>query len=183
MGHKESETTEQACNVQHFITKTVLWVQFGSVQSLSRVWLFVTPWTPTRPASLSITISQSLPKLMSIEWVMPSNHLILCCPLLLLPLIFRRIRVFSNESALPIWWPNYWSFSVNISASNEYSGLIFFRTEWFDLLVVQGTPQFKSINFLALGFLYSPTLTSIHNYWKNHSLEDGSSLAKFVSAF
>ena len=109
------------------------------VQSLSCVWLFVTPWTAGHQASLSITNSQSLPKLMSIESVMPSNHLSLCCPLLLLPSIFPNNRVFSNESALPIRWPKYWSFSFSISPSDEYSGLISFRINWFDLLLVQGT--------------------------------------------
>ena len=97
------------------------------------------PWTIARQASLSITNSQSLPKPMSIESVMPSNHLILCCPLLLLPSIFPNIRVFSNELALRIRWPKYWSFSFNISPSNEYSGLISFRMDWLDLLAVQGT--------------------------------------------
>ena len=110
-----------------------------SVQSLSRVRLFVTPWTAARQASLSITNSQSLLKLMFIEPVMPSNHLILCCPLLLLPSIFPSIRVFSNESALRIRWPKYWSFSFNLSPFNEYSGLISFRMDWLDLLAVQGT--------------------------------------------
>ena len=109
-----------------------------SVQSLSRVQLFVTPRTAARQASLSITSSWSLLKLMSIESVMPSNHLILCCPLLLLPSVFPSIRVFSNESALHIRWPKYWSFSFNISPSKEYSGLISFRMDWFDLLAVQG---------------------------------------------
>ena len=108
----------------------------SSVQLLSRVRLFATPWTA---ASLSITNSQSLPKLMSIELVMPSNHLILCHPLLLLPSIFPSIRVFSNESALRIRWPKYLSFSLSISPSNEYSGLISFRMDWFNLLAVQGT--------------------------------------------
>ena len=112
-------------------------INTSSVQSLSRVRLFVTPWIAARQASLSITNSQSIPKLMSIESVMPSNHLILCCPLLLLPSIFSSIRVFSNESALHIRWPNYWSFSF--SPSNEHSGLISFRMDWLDLLVVQGT--------------------------------------------
>ena len=111
----------------------------SSIQSLSRVWLFTSPWTAARQASLSITNSQSLLKLMSIESVMPSNHLILCRPLLLPPSIFPRIRVFSNESALRIRWPRCWSFSFNISPSNEYSGLISFRTEWLYLLTVQGT--------------------------------------------
>ena len=114
-------------------------VQFSSVQSLSRVRLFATPWTAARQASLSITNSRSLLKLMSIESVMPFNHLILCHPLLLLPLIFPSIRVFSNGSALCIRWPVYWSFSFNISPSNEYSGLISFRMDWLDLLAVQGT--------------------------------------------
>ena len=98
-----------------------------------------TPWTAARQASLSITNSWSLPKLMSIESVMPSNYLILCHPLLLLPSIFPRIRVFSNESVLCMRWPNYWSFSFNISPSNEYSGLVSFRMDWLDLLAIQGT--------------------------------------------
>ena len=112
---------------------------FVAVQLLSCVWLFVTPWTAALQASLSFTIFRSLLKLMSIESVMPSNHLILCHPLLLLPSIFPSIRVFSNESALLIRWPKYWSFSFSISPSNEYSGLISFRMDWFDLLAVQGT--------------------------------------------
>ena len=114
-------------------------VQFGSAQSFSCVRLFVTPWTAARQASLCITNSQSLPRLMSIEPGMPSNHLILCRPLLLPPSIFPSIRVFSNESVLHIRWPKYWSFSFNISPSNIYSGLISFTTDWFDLLAVQGT--------------------------------------------
>ena len=108
-------------------------------QPLSSVWLFATPWTAARRASLSITSSRSLLKLMSIESMMPSNHLILHHPLLLLPSIFPSIRVFSNESALHIRWPKYWSFSLSISPSNEYSGLISFRMNWLDLLAVQGT--------------------------------------------
>ena len=138
---------------------------------------FVTPWTAACQASLSINNSQSSPKLMSIESVMPSNHLILCHPLLLLPSIFPSIRVFSNGSAVCIRWPKYWSFSFNINPSNEHPGLISFRMDWLDLLAVQGTlessptPQFKSINSSAFSFLYSPTLTSIHDYWKNHSLD------------
>ena len=153
-------------------------VQFSSVQSLSHVWLFVNPWTIAHQDSLSITNSQSLLKLMSIESLMPSNHLILCCPPFLLSSIFPSIRVFSNESALHIRGPKYWSFSFNINSSNEHSGLISFRMDWLDLLAVQGnsqesspTPQFKSVNSLVLSFLYSPTLTSIHDYWKNHSLD------------
>ena len=114
---------------------------FSSVQSLSHVWLFVTPWIAARQASLSITNSWSLPKPMSIESVMPSNHLILCRPLLLLPSIFPSIRVFSNESALHIRWPKYWSFSFNISPSEGHPGLISFRMDWLDLLAVQGTPK------------------------------------------
>ena len=113
--------------------------QFSSVQLLSHARLFETPWTAARQASLSITNSRSLLKLMSIESVMPSNHLILCRPLLCLPSIFPSIRVFSNESALHIRWPNYWSFSFSISPSNEHSGLISFRIHWLDLLAVQGT--------------------------------------------
>ena len=112
---------------------------FSSVQLLNRVQLFVTPWTAARQASLSITNSWSLLKLMSIVLVMPSNHLILCRPLVLPPSIFPSIRVFSNESALRIRWPKYWSFSFNISPSNEHSGLISFRMDWLDLLSVQGT--------------------------------------------
>ena len=112
---------------------------FNSFQSLSRVWLFATPWTTAHQASLSITNSQSPPKPMSIESVMSSNHLILCHPLLLLPWIFPSIRVFSSESALCIRWPKYWSFSFSISPSKEHPGLISFRMDWLDLLGVQGT--------------------------------------------
>jgi len=146
---------------------------------LSHVQLFVIPWTAACQASTSFTISQSLLKLMSIESVMPSNHLILCCPLLLHS-VFLSITVFSNESALCIMWPKYWSFSFSfsISPSNEYSGLISFRIHWLDLFAVQGTlpesfptPWFKSINSSALSFLYGPTLTSVHDYWKNHSFD------------
>ena len=133
----------------------------------------MTPWIVTYQAS--ITNSRSLLKLMSIESVMLSNHLILCCPLLL-PSIFPSIRVFSNESALPIRWPKYWSLSFSINPSSEYSGLISFRMDWFDFAVQQTpesslTPQFKSINYLVLSFPYGPTLTSIHDHWKNHSLD------------
>ena len=113
-------------------------VQF-TVQSLIHVWLFVTPWTTARQASLSITNSRSPPKPMSIESVMPSSHLILCRPLLFLPSIFPSMRVFSNESALCIRWPKYWSFSFNISPSNEHPGLISFMMDWLDLLIVQVT--------------------------------------------
>ena len=113
----------------------------SSVQSLSGVCLFATPWTVARQASLSITNSWGLLKLMSIESVMPSNYLILCRPLLLPPSIFPSIRVFSNQSVLHIRWPKYWSFSFSISPSNDYSGLISFRIDWLDLLTAQGTQQ------------------------------------------
>ena len=145
-----------------------------SVQSLSRAPLFATPWNAAHQASLSITISESLLKLMSIDSMMPTNHLTFYCPLLLLPSIFPSIRAFSNELALLIRWPKYCTFSFCISPSNEYSGLSF-RIDWLDLLAVQGTlesspaPQFKSIHSSALSLLYGPTLTSIHDYWKNHS--------------
>ena len=138
----------------------------------------VTTWTTAHQASLSITNSQSLSKLMSIESVMQSNHVILCRPLLLLPSIFPSIKVFSNESVLCTRWPKYWSFSFKISPSNEHSGLISFRMDWFYLLEVQGTLKSllqhyssKSINSSALSFLYSPTLTSVHDYWKNHGFD------------
>ena len=143
------------------------YLQFSSVQSLSHVRLFATPWAAARQASLSNTNSQSPPKLVSIESVMPSNHLILCRPLLLLPSIFPSIRVFSNELALLIRGPKNWKFSFNFRPSNEHPGLISFRMDWMHLLAV----QFKSINSLVLSFLYSPALTSIHDYWKNHSLD------------
>ena len=112
---------------------------WSSAQSLSRVGLFVTPWTAACQASLSITNSRRLLKLMSIKSVMSTSHLVLCRPLLLLPSVFPSIRAFSNKSVLPIWWPKYWSFSFNISPSNEYSGLTSFRIDWLDLLAVQGT--------------------------------------------
>ena len=132
-------------------------IHISSVQLLSRVRLFMTPWTIAHQPFLSITNSRGLLKLMSIELVMPSSHLILCHPLLLLPSIFPIIRVFSSKSVLPIRWPKYWSFSFSISPSNEYLGLILFRMDWLDLLAVQGTLKSllqhhssKSINSLAL---------------------------------
>ena len=147
--------------------------QFSSVQSLSRVQLFATPWTAACQASLSITNSQSSPKPMSTESVMPSNHLILWRPLLLLPSILPSIRVFSNESALRIRWPKYWSSSFNISPSNEHSGLISFRMDWLDLLAVQGT--LKSLlqhhSSKHQFFCIQLSFTTIHDYWKNHSLD------------
>ena len=154
----------------------------SSVELLSCVQLFVTPWTAAHQTSLSITNSQSLRKLMTIKSVMPSNHLILCCPLFLPPSIFPSIRVFSNELVLSIRWLKYWSFSFNISPSNEYSGLISFRSDWFDLLAVPGTlerllqAQFESINSSALSLLYGPAHTSVS--WKNHSF-DSMSLGKW----
>ena len=142
---------------------------FVVVQLFKHVQFFETPWTAADQTSLSITNCRSSLKLMSIKSVMPSNHLILCHPLLLLPSIFPSIRVFSKESVLCIRWPKYWSFSFSISPSNEYSGLISFRIDWLDLLAVHKTlessptPQFKSINLLVLSLLYCSTLTSIHD--------------------
>ena len=138
---------------------------------LSCLQVFTTPRIAAHQAPLSSTISQSLLRLMFIESVMPSNHLILCHPPLCLPSVFPSIRVFS------IRWPNYWSFSFSFSPSNEYSGLISFRMDWLDLLAVHETlkssptPQLKSMNSSALSFLHSPTLTSIHDHRKNHSLD------------
>ena len=147
----------------------------SSGQSLSRFQLSVTPWTAVHQASLSITNSQSLLKLMSIKPVMPSSRFILCRPFLLLSSIFPSIRVFSNESVLHIKWPKCWSFSFSISPSNEYSGLISFRMDWFDFLAVQGTLksllQHHSSKALVFSFLYGSTLIFIHDYWKNHSLD------------
>ena len=144
-------------------------VMFSSVQ-FSHVRLFATPWTAARQAFLSFTNSQSLLKLMPIELVMPSNHLILCHPLLLLPSIFPSIRVFSSESVFRIRWPKYRSFSFSIRPSNEYSELISFRIHWLDFLAVQGTLRVfsnttvQNIISSALSFLYDPTLTSTHDY-------------------
>ena len=149
----------------------------GSVQLLSHVWLFVTPWTTACQASLSITNSWSLLKLMSIKSVMPSNRLFLCLPLRLHS-ILPSIRVFPNESVLHIRWPKYWSFTFSISPSNEYSGLISFRIDCLDLLAVQGTLKSilqnhnskRSILWHS-AFFYGATLTSIHGYWRKHSLD------------
>ena len=150
---------------------------FSSVQLLSCVCPFATPWTAARQASLSITNSQSLLKLMSIELVMPSHHLILYSPLLLLPSIFPSIRVFSDESVLPIRWPKYWNFSFSISPSNKYSGLISFRMGWLDLLAVQGTLKSllqhhsskASIDQHSAFFI--DQLSHSYDYSKNHSLD------------
>ena len=146
---------------------SVLLFLFSSVQ------LFVIPWTAACQTSLSITNFQSLLKLMSIESLMPSNHLILYRPLLVPPTIFPSIRVFSNESNLLIRWPKYWSFSFNISPSSEHSGHISVASPCHQRESQESspTPQFKSINSSEFSFLYSPTLTSIHDYWKNHSLD------------
>ena len=146
------------------------------VQSLSCVQLFVTPWTAVHQASLSITNSQRFLKLMPIKSVMASNHLIICRPLLLLPSIFPNIQVFSNESVLHIRWPKYCSFRFSISPSNEYSGLISFRTDWFGVLAVRGTikslplhHRLKASVLWCSAFFMIQLLTSVHDYWKNHS--------------
>ena len=161
-----------------------LW-NVSSAQLLSCVQLIVTPWTAACQISLSITNSQSLLKLRSIELVMPSNHLIPCFPLLLLPSIFPSIRVFCSESVLCIRGPNYWSFSFSISLSNGYSGLTSFRIDWLDLLTAQGTLksllQHHSSSTLALSFLFSPSLTFIHDYWKTIALTRQTFVGKAMS--
>ena len=147
------------------------------VQSLSCVRLFLSPWTTTQQAHLSFTKSQILHKFMSLESLMLSNHLILCWSILLWPLIFPSIRDFSTESALHVRWPKYWSFSFSISPFSEYSGLISFKIDCFDLLAFQGlqesspAPLFESINSSVLCLLYCPALTSVHDYWKDHTLD------------
>ena len=153
-------------------------VQFSSVQSLSHVRLSATPWIAARQASLSITNSQSSLKLMSIESVMPSSHLILCRPLLLLPPILPSIRVFSNESTLRVRWLKYWSFSFSFSPSKEYPGLISFRMDWLDLLALQGTLksllQYHSskASILQRSAFFTVQLSHPYmTYWKNHSLD------------
>ena len=157
------------------MTTVEIYTYIVVVQSLSHVQLFVTPWTEAWQFSLSSTILLSFLKLMRIESVMPSNHLILCRLIFLLPSIFPNIRIFSSELALHIRWPKYWSFGIN--PSNEYSWLISFRIDWFDLLAVQGTlesspaSQFESINSSMLSLLYGPVLTSTHDYWKNYSFD------------
>ena len=159
---------------------------FSSVQPLSHVWLFVTPWTTAHQASLSNTNTQNLLKLKSIELMMPPNHIFLCHPLLLLPSIFPSTRVFSNESVLCIRWPKYWSCRFSISPSNEYSGLISFRIGWLDLLAVQGTlkslfQHHSSKASILLRFLYSPTFTPIHDHWKTIVLTRQTFVGKVVS--
>ena len=162
---------QQAC--EKMLNISTYSVQFSSVtQSCPTLCDPMNRSTPGLPDH-----HRSSPKLMSVKSVMPSSHLILCRPLLLLPPIPPSIRVFSNESTLRMRWPKYWSSSFSINPSNEYAGLISFRMDWLDLLAVQGTqefsptPRFKSINSSALSFLYSPTFTSIHDHWKNHSLD------------
>ena len=165
------------CYTCNFVV-SLRYSQFSSVQSLSHVRLFPTPWITARQASLSTNFQSSL-KLMSMESVMPSSHHILYYPLLLLPLIPPSIRVFSNESFLCIRWPKDWSFSFNISPSNEYPGPISFRMDWLDLLAVPRTLKSllqhhsskASILWCSAACFYSPTLTSIHDYWKNHSFD------------
>ena len=163
--------------LQHVGLSIVCRKSVSSVQSLSRVWLFATPWTAACQASLSITNSRSLLKL-STQSVMPSNHLILCRPLLFLPSIFSSIRVFSNESALHMRWPKYWSFSLNISPFSEYSVLISFRMDWLGLLAVQGTLKCllqhhssKASILWRSAFFIVHLSHFIHDHWKNHSLD------------
>ena len=139
LARDESESPVSPYTLSHLGSPVGGWVQFSSVQSLSRVWFFATPWIAARQASLSITNSRSSLKLMCIKSVMPSSHLILCRPLLLLPPILPSITVFSSESTLRMRWPKYWSFSFTISPSNEHPGLISFRMDWLDLFAVQGT--------------------------------------------
>ena len=164
---KEILNKKKTKNQELYVLVGLMDKQFSSVQSLSRVQLFMTPWTAAHQASLSITISWTLLKLMSIKLVMSSNHLILSCPLLPLPSMFSSIRVFFSGSALHIRWPKYWSFSFSISPSNEYSGLISSRIDWFDLLAVQGTLKSllqhhaESNNSSVLSLLYGPVLTSV----------------------
>ena len=163
----------------HYLLQFICFVsvQFSLVQSLSRVWLFATPWTAAYQASLSITNSWSLLRLTFSESVMPSNHLIVCHPPLLLPSIFPSIRVFSSESALRIRWPKYWTFSLSISPSNEYPGLISFRMDGLDLLAVQGT--LKSLlqhhsskaSILWRSAFLIVQLSHPYDYWKSHSLD------------
>ena len=163
--------------MRHINISLRIFYQFSSVQSLSPVWLFATPWTAARQASLSITNSQSPPKPMSIEWMMPSSHLIFCHLLFLLPPIFPSIRVFSNESALHIRWPKYWGFSFNISPSNEHpewsplawTGWISLQSKGLSGVFSNTTVQ--KHQFFSAQLLYSPTLTFIHDHWKNHSLD------------
>ena len=165
-----SASLHTLCLFQLLSTSIFCW-PFSSVQSLSRVRLFATPWIAARQAFLSITISRNSLKLTPIESVMPSSHLILCRPLLLLPPIPPSIRIFSDESTLRMRWPKYWSFSFSIIPSKEHPGLVGSPCSPRDSQESSPTPQFKSINSSVLSFLHSPTLTSIHDHWKNHSLD------------
>ena len=161
--------------IKNKITYHLTLVRISSVQSLSHVQLFATPWTAACQASLPITNSQSPPKTTCIESVMPSNHFILCHPLLLLPSIFPSIRVFSNELALHMRWPKYWSSSFNISPSNEHPGLLAW-TGWISLQSKGLTRVFSNTTvqkhqFFGAQLFYDPTLISIHDYWKNHRFD------------
>ena len=159
---RNQKVEKSTCPPAGKLTRCGISIQlFSSVQSLSRVRLFATPWTAAQQASLSITNFLSLLKLMSIKSVTPSNQLILCRPLFLLPSVFPSIRVFSSESALRIRWPKYWSFSFSISHSNEYSGLISFRMDWLDLLTVQGT-----LKSLLQDFSGGPVAKTVHSQWR-----------------
>ena len=162
----------ESCRISAPPSSLPIIVQFSSAQWLSRVWLFATSWTTAHQASLSITNARSSAKLMSIELVMSSNHIIFCCPLLLLPSIFPSIRVFSNQLALRMKWPKYWSFSFSINPSNEYSGLISFRMDLLDLLAVQGTLKSLLQHHSSKASIFPRSaLTSIHDHRKNHSLD------------
>ena len=159
---RNQKVEKSTCPPAGKLTRCGISIQlFSSVQSLSRVRLFATPWTAAQQASLSITNFLSLLKLMSIKSVTPSNQLILCRPLFLLPSVFPSIRVFSSESALRIRWPKYWSFSFSISHSNEYSGLISFRMDWLDLLTVQ-----RTLKSLLQDFSGGPVAKTVHSQWR-----------------
>ena len=158
------------CKLVRKFSLLILFFVVVAGQSASHVWLFATPWTAACQTSLSLTISWSLPKFMSIELVMPSSHLILCCPLLL-PSIYPSIRVFSKESTLHIRWPKYWKFSISTSSSNEYSGLISFRIDWLISLLCKGfsrvlfSTTVQNYKFFGTLLHYGPSLTSAHDYW------------------
>ena len=166
------ENDSSYCPLEHAAGQHPLVSSYVVVKSLSCIRLFLTPWTAAHQASLFFSSSWSLFRFMSVEWVLPSNHLILCCPLLLLPSIFPSIMVFSNEPVLHIKWPKYWNFSI--SPSSEYSGLISLQG-WSpcsprDSQESSRAPQFESVNSLVLNLLYGPTLASIHDYWKKPQL-------------
>ena len=177
LGRKTNKPRQHIKKQRCYFANKSLSSQYSSVQLLSRVWLFATPWIAARQASLSINNSQSSLKLVSIESVMPSSHLILCHPHLLLPTNLPSIRIFSSESALCIRWPKNWSFHFSISPSKvDFLFRSLFRTDWLDLLAVRDSqesspaPRFERINPLVLSLLYGPTLTSIHDYWKTRAL-------------